>query len=104
MIPKCKVWLVDDLPSNREAFTANHAVDFAVETFSKTSDVLQRIQRGEYPDALLCDIVFYDSVEQANEAEARVRELAKELRKTAVDIGVHDHRHTAGISLMQQIH
>ena len=104
MAPKYKVWLVDDLPRNLEAFRTNHGDDFAIETFSKTSAVLQRIHNEEYPDALLCDIFFYDTIADAEKAEAKVAELAAKLRKTAIRIGVHDHSHTAGIVLMRQIY
>jgi CheY-like chemotaxis protein len=104
MTPKYKVWLVDDLPRNESAFEKNHGADFAVETFSKTSEVLQRIQRGEYPDALLCDVFFYDNVAQAEDVEAKVQELANKLREKAIEIGAYDHRYTAGVGLMRQIH
>src|SRR5215831_15460471 len=69
MSPKYTVWFVDDLPRNRATFETNHGNDFAIETFSKTSDVLARIHDGEYPDALLCDIFFYDTVEEAERVE-----------------------------------
>jgi len=104
MAPKYKVWLVDDLPGNREAFRTNHGDDFAIESVSKTDDVLQRIHNKEYPDALLCDIFFYDSVAEAENAETKVAGLAAKLRKTAIDIGVYDHSHAAGITLMLQIY
>jgi len=104
MAPKYKVWMVDDLPRNLEVFRTNHGDDFAIETFSKTSAVLERIHNKEYPDALLCDVFFYDTVADAETAEAKVAELAAKLRKTAINIGVHDQSHTAGIVLMRQIY
>lgn len=104
MSRKYAVWLVDDLPRNRATFEANHGSDFAIETFSKTSDVLNRIHKGEYPDALLCDIFFYDTVEEAERVERTVADLAENLRKTAVKLGVHDHTHAIGIALMRQIY
>jgi len=104
MAPNYKVWFVDDLPRNLETFRRNHQDNFAIETFSKTSDVLDRIHNGEYPDALLCDIFFYSSVAEAERVEKKVADLAENLKKTAIDIGVHDHTHPAGITLMRQIH
>jgi hypothetical protein len=100
---KYEVWLVDDLPQNRATFEANHKNDFAVKTFSKTSEILTRIHKGEYPDALLCDIFFYDTVEEAERVEKLVADLADDLKKTAIKIGVHDHRHAIGLTLMRQI-
>jgi hypothetical protein len=38
------------------------------------------------------------------QVEERIEELAENLRKMAVEIGVHDHRHAAGITLMQKIY
>jgi hypothetical protein len=104
MTQKYKVWFVDDLPRNLETFKANHGDDFVIETFSKTSDVLQRIHCKEYPDALLCDIFFYDTVAEAERAEERVIELAAKLRQTAIDIRVHDHTRAAGITLIRHIY
>jgi hypothetical protein len=104
MSPKYTVWFVDDLPRNRATFEANHGNDFAIETFSKTSDVLNRIHNGEYPDALLCDIFFYDTVEEAERVEKAIADLAENLKKTAIKIGVHDHTHAIGITLMRQIY
>lgn len=104
MSPKYAVWLVDDLPRNRASFEVKHGNDFAIETFSKTSDVLTRIHNGEYPDALLCDIFFYDTVEEAEHVEKSIIELAENLKKTAVKLGVHDHTHAIGITLMRQIY
>jgi CheY-like chemotaxis protein len=104
MSPKYTVWLVDDLPQNRASFEANHRNDFAVETFSKTSDVLTRIHNGKYPDALLCDVFFYDSVEEAEHVEKSIADLAENLKRTAIKLGVHDHTHAIGIALMRQIY
>ena len=43
-------------------------------------------------------------MEEAEQVEERIEELAENLRKMAVEIGVHDHRHAAGITLMQKIY
>lgn len=60
MTEKRKVWLVDDLPENLERFRSNHKSHFDIETFSNPGAVLRRINNNEYPDALLCDVFFYD--------------------------------------------
>jgi len=81
MSPQYTVWFVDDLPRNRATFETNHGNDFAIKTFSKTSDVLTRIHKGEYPDALLYDIFFYDTVEEAERVEKTIADLAENLKK-----------------------
>lgn len=98
------VWFVDDLPRNLRKFEENHRGSFKVETFSKIDEVLDRIHKKDYPDALLCDVFFYDSVEEAERVEAEIEKLAKQLKETAQKIGVHDHRHAAGIQLMKKIY
>jgi hypothetical protein len=98
------VWFVDDLPRNLRKFEENHKDSFKVETFSKIDAVLDRIHKKDYPDALLCDVFFYDSVEEAERVEAEIEKLAEQLKKTAQKIGVHDHWHAAGIQLMKKIY
>jgi hypothetical protein len=66
------VWLVDDLPRNLRKFEENHRGYFKIETFSKIDEVLDRIHEKDYPDALLCDVFFYDSVEEAERVEAEI--------------------------------
>jgi hypothetical protein len=61
------------------------------------------INNGEYPDALLCDVFFYDSVDQAREVEQKIESLADQLKKTATEIGANDHRRAVGITLMKSI-
>jgi CheY-like chemotaxis protein len=104
MAKKRKVWFVDDLPENLKRFRSNHASHFDIETFSNTGEVLSRINKKEYPDALLCDVFFYDTVEEAREVELKVDELAAQLKRTATEIGVNDHRHAVGITLMKNIY
>ena len=60
--------------------------------------------KKDYPDALLCDVFFYDSVEEAERVEAEIENLATQLKGTAQKIGVHDHQHAAGIQLMSKIY
>ena len=89
MAGKSKVWFVDDLPRNLEKFAKNHAADFDVTTFLSTDAVLKRIVRGDLPDALLCDIFFYDTVQEAERVERKIDALAEQLRDTANEIGGH---------------
>jgi len=98
------VWLVDDLPRNLRKFEENHRGYFKIETFSKIDEVLDQIHEKDYPDALLCDVFFYDSVEEAERVEAEIENLATQLKGTAQKIGVHDHQHAAGIQLMRKIY
>jgi hypothetical protein len=71
MVKKRKVWFVDDLPENLERFQSNHEGHFDIEVFSNTGEVLRRINNKDYPDALLCDVFFYDSVEEARDVELK---------------------------------
>lgn len=98
------VWLVDDLPRNLAKFEENHRGSFKIETFSKVDEVLDRIHKRDYPEALLCDVFFYDSVERAEQVEAEVEKLAEQLKETAQRLGAYDHRHAAGIQLMKKIY
>jgi phosphorylcholine metabolism protein LicD len=99
-----RVWFVDDLPENLEKFRENHGAHFAVTTFDKPDQVYQRISNNEYPDALLIDIFFYDSVDEARRVEKKVGELAEALQKTAFDLGLADHKYAAGITLIEQLY
>jgi hypothetical protein len=98
------VWLVDDLPKNRNDFEKNHATDFNVKTFANPAEVLSRIHKKEYPDALLVDVFFYDSQDQAQKVESEVARLAQELKEKATQLGLSDHKFTAGITLMEEIY
>ena len=98
-----KVWFVDDLPENLRKFHAAHDPYFSVETFHSTTDVINRIRKKDYPDALLCDIFFYETEARAKEVEEQVNRLAEELKKKASEIGADDHKYTAGIRLMEDI-
>jgi hypothetical protein len=69
------VWFVDDLPRNRKAFRIHHKHHFAITLFSKPSAVLKRIREKKYPDALLCDVFFYDTVKEAEWVENEVARL-----------------------------
>lgn len=103
MTPKPKVWFVDDLPSNLQTFRIRHDKEFMVSTFNKIEYVLERIRRRDYPDALLCDLFFFDTVDQAQRAEGKLVELAQTLQERALALGVDAQQHALGITLMRQI-
>src|SRR5262249_11765143 len=98
---KPRVWFVDDLPSNLETFRKNHGHAFDVETFTKTGDVFERIRHKDYPDALLCDLFYFDSIDEAQRAEKKLTELAQHLKQAALAAGVDCQRHALGITLMK---
>jgi hypothetical protein len=98
------VWYVDDLPSNLEAFRQKHKSHFEITVFTEPSAVLRRIHKREYPDALLCDVFFYPSVEEAKRVEELVAQLATDLKQKALDIGAYDHTHAAGVVLMRKVY
>ena len=64
---------------------------------------MRRINNNEYPDALLCDVFFYDSIDVARDVEQKIGKLADQLKQTATDIGANDHTHAVGITLMKGI-
>lgn len=99
---KPTVWFVDDLQSNLDAFSAAHSDAFNVVTFLHTSDVQERLKH-ETPDALLCDIFFYDTPEGAEAIESQIQGESQKLRQTALDIGAYQERYLAGISLMETV-
>jgi len=100
---KPRVWFVDDLPSNLDTFRKNHGHAFDVETFTKTGDVFERIRHKDYPDALLCDLFFFDSIDEAQRAEKKLTELAQHLKQAALAAGVDCQRHALGITLMKDV-
>ena len=104
MVEKPVVWFVDDLPRNRKAFRTHHKDHFVIKLFSKPGAVLKRFRKREYPDALLCDLFFYETVQEAEWVENQIARLAKELKDRAIEMELYDHRHAAGIDLMRRIH
>ena len=102
MTSKPTVWFVDDLDENLEAFRAKHADRFDVRTFSTPQEVLERLQE-EAPDALLCDIFFYDTPEQAAAIERKMEDEAERMRSVAREIGAVDEKYQAGIDLIGRV-
>ena len=97
------VWFVDDLQVNLDAFRAAHQDAFQIETFLSPQQVLDRLESSQ-PDALLCDIFFYDTPEQAQDIERQMTEQATRLREFARDIGADRDSYMAGIRLIEQVY
>lgn len=102
MRKKPVVWYVDDLPSNLEKFKTNHEQAFTIRTFTKPEEVTAALVES-LPDALLCDIFFYDSVELAEDMERKVQEKAAELRAFGEHIGANRLANQSGVQLVQSI-
>lgn len=102
MTKKPVVWYVDDLPGNLERFRRNHEQAFTIRTFATPEDVRAALVDSR-PDALLCDIFFYDGVEVAEEMESRVQEKAAELRRFGDEIGANRPATQAGVHLIQSV-
>ena len=64
------------------------------------SRLLAVLSRSMSPDALLCDIFFYENAEVAEEMEYRVSEKAAELRKFGDTIGANRTTNQDGIKLI----
>jgi hypothetical protein len=101
---KPKIWFVDDLPENLATFENNHEAAFDIETFSAPAQVWERVARDHCPDALLVDVFFYDSLEQARRAESEVAELVDQLQEQVRRSGISEEKYKGGIKLIEQIH
>ena len=96
------VWYVDDLPENLEKFRQNHANAFTVRTFETPGQVLDALSNSK-PDALLCDIFFYEDVQTAREMEVKVGKKAEEIREFGEEIGANKLANQGGIKLLQEV-
>jgi len=97
-----KVWYVDDLPSNLNDFVNAHKDNFDVETFNEIDQVIERLET-DTPDAILCDIFFYDTLEEAENIEQKINFQKEKLRENAHDIGADDVKNQAGIDLIERL-
>jgi hypothetical protein len=95
------VWLVDDRKQNRDKFRSDHESEFDVETFPDPDNVLREIRDGKRPDALLCDIYFYEDEAQREEIERVVEKQVSELQKQAARF--HPDQAQEGIALMASL-
>jgi hypothetical protein len=99
-----EIWLVDDLPSNLKKFKSKHKTHYKIRTFTHPNQVKTQIAKGKRPDALLCDVFFYDPVTEAERVEKIVDDLAKDLKRAATEANANDHSLTLGIELMEWIY
>ena len=95
-----RVWLVDNSQQNRTDFYDGQKHHFDVETFSTPAELLDAL-RSRVPDALLCDVYFYDDPTKREQLDECVRERVAELREEASTIAP-DTAHR-GIRLMSDI-
>jgi hypothetical protein len=104
MKKKWEVWLVDDLPSNLKNFRSNHKDHYNIRTFANPNQVMKEISKGKCPDALLCDVFFYNTVNEAERVEKIVDKLSEKLKRAATRAKANDHSRTLGIDLMERIY
>jgi CheY-like chemotaxis protein len=96
-----RVWLVDDREQNRTDFYDAQKHHFDIETFSTTGELLDALRSGA-PDALLCDIYFYEDPVQREQIEQWVQGHASKLREEASTIAPDTAQR--GIRLIGDIH
>lgn len=97
------VWYVDDVSSNLRRFENNHKDDFDIRTFKEPSQVVAQLGIST-PDALLCDIFFYETEEMAESIEAKINERASDLPALAKDIDSDKDSYQAGIPLIEDVY
>jgi hypothetical protein len=100
---KWEVWFVDDLPNNLKRFKSNHKGHYKIRTFTHPHQVMTEIKNGKRPDALLCDVFFYDTIKEAERVEEVVEKLSHKLKRAATKAKANDHMRTLGIDLMEEI-
>jgi CheY-like chemotaxis protein len=98
---RLRVWLVDDIEANRHAFQERHSQYFDLRMFETPDEVLQALETDRPPDALLCDIFFYDDPQKARGIEDTVKSLAEKLRQAAFDLGANTAE--VGIGLIRAV-
>jgi CheY-like chemotaxis protein len=100
-MPNSKVWLVDDRQENREQFTDRHKSEFQVRTFASPDQVMEAIKREPPPDALLCDIFYYEDADEREKVEAQVAKEAKRIENLAAEL--HADQAADGIGLIERV-
>jgi DNA-binding NtrC family response regulator len=97
---RAKVWLVDDREENRTRFAERHGAAFEIGTFEDPDQLLTAI-RNEHPDALLCDIFFFQDPVEREAKEARVTPKAKQIQILATEL--HAEQAADGIPLIESL-
>jgi hypothetical protein len=103
MKEKWVLWLVDDLPSNLQNFKSSHKGHYKIRIFTHPREDMKEIRKGKRPDALLCDVFFYDTIKEAERVEEVVERLSDKLKRAATKAKANDHRRALGIDLMEEI-
>jgi CheY-like chemotaxis protein len=94
------VWLVDDREENRKDFQRRHGGNFEIELFETPDQVLQAIENGRRPDALLCDVYFFEDPARREQVEAEVMRQVDQLKKTLPQLSLDN---ADGIQLIEDI-
>jgi hypothetical protein len=98
---RAKVWLVDDREDNRKKFIERHGSEFEVKTFETPDQLLKAIANQRPPDALLCDIFYYQDAHQREEIEIQVAKEAKRIEDLAT--ALQSDQAADGIGLIQRV-
>jgi len=101
MAKRLSVWLVDDREVNRNNFVARHGNEFEARTFQTPDQLVAALQQGYVPDALLCDIFFYQDDEQREAVEKRVETEAKRIENLSAEL--HADQAADGIGLITRV-
>jgi hypothetical protein len=97
------IWYVDDLPENLARFYQDHKDQFEIKTFSNPTELYRELS-SKRPDAILCDIFFYDSPQEADEIEIKINEKANSIRDFAHnELHADKEEYLAGIKLIEEI-
>ena len=95
-----RVWLVDDREENRRSFQERHKGAFEIELFETPEEVLQAIEDGRKPDALLCDIYFIEDPTIREETEATVKKQVAGLKENLPHLTLEN---ASGIQLIDDV-
>jgi len=101
MAKRLRVWLVDDRDKNRRKFIERHGNEFDVKTFETPDQLLSAIGEESRPDALLCDIFYYQDAGQREEVETRVEHEARRIEDLAIEL--RSDQAADGIGLIQRV-
>lgn len=101
MADRIRVWLVDDREANRRKFVGRHGGEFEVKTFETPDQLLSAFRVEAPPDALLCDIFYYQDADQREDVERRVEREAKRIENLAAEL--HADEAADGIGLIQRV-
>lgn len=101
MANRTRVWLVDDREENRTRFVERHGNEFEVTTFENPDQLIGAIKGQRQPDALLCDIFYYQDAGQREAVEARVDREAKRIESLAAEL--HADEAADGIGLIERV-